>query len=1650
VIGTTLAHYRITGELGSGGMGEVWRAEDTKLGREVALKLLPAEFVDDEARLERFEREARAVAALNHPSIVTIHSVEEADGHRFLTMELVEGKTLDETIPDGGMALDALLDAAAPMAEAIAAAHAKGVVHRDLKPQNVMVDDHGRVKVLDFGLAKLQEASDGTDVAEAATEALTGIGMIVGTVPYMSPEQIESLAVDHRTDIFSLGVLLYEMATGERPFAGKSQPALMSSILKDVPASIVEMRTDLPRHLGRVIGRCLEKDRRDRYQTARDVFNELKGLRHEASSPAGTPALALSRIGDASTSPSGSNAIESAVPASESVRRDEGFWIAVLPFRSQAADPSVEALAGGLTDDIVTGLSRFSYLRVISSSSTARLAGQTVDVRSVGRELGARYVMDATVRQAGSVLRVAVQLIDAESGAHLWAETYNRPFSPETIFDLQDDIVPRIVSTCADHFGVLARAISEAVRGRPIDMLSPYEALMRGFGYHSRLSPDQHAKAREALERAVEQDPANADCQAMLAWVYAHEVAHGFNPRPGSLDRALAAARTAVDLEPSNHLVQQVLAVVFFFRGETASCRSACKRALALNPLDGSNEAIFLTCFTGDWDMGCTLIRRAMEFNPHHPGWYGSVLALDEYRRKNYKGAVDAVVRANAFDIFWTHWLLAAAYGQLGEADAARRALDDLLELKPDFVQLGRQILELWFQPELAEHFIDGLRKAGLDIGSGERLKGASPSAEAGGNAASVAPSIAVLPFTDVSADPDNDYYSDGLSEDEDPTRSGVGTPAKSGFRLERHTVGRHAELDALRTALDAARGGHGSLVCVAGEPGIGKTTLVEGFLADAATNGSCTVARGRCSERLAGSDAYLPILEAFDNLLRGGEGAAVARVMKTVAPALYAQIAPPSGDGDESARLLEEIKDATQERLKREFVAYLREASHQRPLIVFLDDLHWADVSTVDLLSYLGGTLDSLNVLVVVTYRPSDMQLSNHPFLQIKPDLQTRGLCRELMLEFLRESEVADYLALEFPGHGFPREFPALIHERTEGSPLFMADLLRYLQEKGSITEMGGRWILEHGLPEIERELPESVRGMIDRKIERLNPDDLVLLTAASVQGYIFDSAVVARVLGLSADDVEERLDNLDRVHALVELTGETELPDHTLNLRYRFVHVLYQNALYASLKATRKATLCREVGQTLERVHGERTPGVAHELAALFETGRDFARAARHYLSAARQAGKVFADREAATLAARGIQQVEKLDPSPERAQQELELQLALGHALRTTKGYGHPDTGEVYSRARELCHDIGEAPQLFPVLFGLWEFHQNQGELESAVEVGEQMLALAETVHEPGLLVAAHAVMADNLLCIGEQVTAREHAAQAVALYDPGQHQSLAAMSGYDSGVAAHCMAAIALWQAGFPNQAVKSCNIAFDLAEDLSHPCTQVFGALFASWIQNWVGGLEVAREMADRSVEIATEYDIPALVALGRVYQGWASIANGEVEAGTELARKGTEHLHASGFIWARSVYLGVVAEGCAEAGRIDDALAILEEAFEHVERTGERFHEAELYRLKGECLLRSEAASGSLEAERCFMSAIEVAERQAAKSWELRATTNLALLWQKQGRFSEARERLERVYSWFTEGFDTSDLRTAKALLEDLTAATVDKRSEAP
>jgi TolB-like protein/Flp pilus assembly protein TadD len=446
------------------------------------------------------------------------------------------------------------------------------------------------------------------------------------------------------------------------------------------------------------------------------------------------------------------------------VRAKEGFWVAVLPFKYSGSNSDLTALSEGLTEEIVTGLSRFSYLKVIARSSTSRYANESVDVRSAGKQLGARYVMEGSLRQAGTKLRLAVQLVDAVSGAHLWAENYERDFSAEAVFEIQDDLVPRIVSTVADAYGVLPYSMSDIVRNKPPDQLTPYEAVLRALGYGFRINPEEHAAARTSLERAVQQAPA----WAVLSLLYADEYGLEFGAQPDPLGRALQAARRATDTAPSNAFAQSALAKVLFFRKEFPEFRSAAEHAISLNPMDGAMLANLgaSLAYSGDWERGCALVERAMQLNPRHPPWYWFPLSYNAYRKGDYRGSVNALLKVNLPGFFATHEVLAAAYGQLGEREAARQSLDELLKLVPGFGKVARALKSKWFDAEMVEHVLAGLQKAGLEIGD---TADASPALKASETAAARPEEgfwVAVLPFKYSGSNSDLTALAEGLTDE--------------------------------------------------------------------------------------------------------------------------------------------------------------------------------------------------------------------------------------------------------------------------------------------------------------------------------------------------------------------------------------------------------------------------------------------------------------------------------------------------------------------------------------------------------------------------------------------------------------------------------------------------------------------------------------------------------------------------------------------------------------------------------------------------------------------------------------------------------------------------------------------------------------------
>jgi serine/threonine protein kinase/tetratricopeptide (TPR) repeat protein len=619
LIGQRLAHYRITSAIGKGGMGQVYRATDTKLHRDVALKVLPPEMAASRELIERFQREARAVAALNHPNVVTIHSVEEAEGIHFLTMELIDGQSLDRRIGAAGMRPSEVIDIATSVAQALSAAHAKGIVHRDLKPANVMLTNDGRVKVLDFGLAKMNrvadERIDGDAVTDGdeATDVQTREGVVMGTMPYMSPEQLQGQPLDHRTDLFSLGVMLYEMASGERPFRGVSSPDLASAILRDTPRPLVERRNDLPEALTRVIARCLEKRAANRLQSANEVLRELSGsaakverltapdalttpLPREPSGSAagestgGTAArkwmaalailvvLAISSwflLRSRAAQPAAAGAQQTAIP---NVIRS----IAVLPLDNYSGDAKQDYFVEGMTDELTASLATISQLRVISRSSTMQFTGaHRPPTPEIAKLLNVDAVVEGSVKRSGDRVRITAQLIDARADRHLWSQSFER--SSGDVFAMQADLASAIA-----HAVDVQLTPNERTRMAASPKVNPeaHDAYLKGRYFFNRPSDENLKKAIAQFEEAVRLSPDFAPAWSGVSdaylWAGYNE---GFLTASEARPKAKAAAETAVRLDPNSAEAHTSLAVFnVFYEYDWETCEREFRRAIALNP----------------------------------------------------------------------------------------------------------------------------------------------------------------------------------------------------------------------------------------------------------------------------------------------------------------------------------------------------------------------------------------------------------------------------------------------------------------------------------------------------------------------------------------------------------------------------------------------------------------------------------------------------------------------------------------------------------------------------------------------------------------------------------------------------------------------------------------------------------------------------------------------------------------------------------------------------------------------------------------------------------------------------------------------------------------------------------------------------------
>jgi class 3 adenylate cyclase/predicted ATPase len=842
--------------------------------------------------------------------------------------------------------------------------------------------------------------------------------------------------------------------------------------------------------------------------------------------------------------------------------------------------------------------------------------------------------------------------------------------------------------------------------------------------------------------------------------------------------------------------------------------------------------------------------------------------------------------------------------------------------------------------------------------------------------------------------------------------------------------VGRRGELEQLRRAWEAARAGHGQIVAVVGEAGVGKSRLVYEFKAP--LERGCRVLEA-FSVSHGKAYAYLPLID----LLKGyfgigledderrrrekitGKVLTLDRTLEDALPYLFSLLGVAEGAASLAQMDAQIRRRRTLEAVKR---VLLRETLDQ-PCAVVFEDLHWVDAETQAFLDLLAESAATARLLLLVNYRPEYTHAwgSKTYYTQLRLDPLGEKEARELMAVLLGEEESAEREALG-----------RLVLEKTEGNPFFIEELVQTLAEEGVLAGERGRYRLERSPGELH--IPATVQGVLAARIDRLPAQEKDLLQTLAVIGKEFPFGLIEMVAGGREEDLRGWLSQLQTAEFVYEQPAFPE-PEYT------FKHALTQEVAYGSLLAERRGAVHERTARAIEALYGDALDEHYGELAHHYGRTENTPKAVEYLTLAGEQAVGRSAYAEAIGQLSRGVALVQTLPETRERARQELLLQLELGRVLNVTSGYGTPEAEQAYAHARDLCEQVGEAPQLFRVLHGLFSIHHVRAERDKAGELAEEMLRLARARRDPAEVAWAHVCMGTNWFCRGGNCQAREHLEEAIGRNDAPEYRAqehLIVVISVHPGVAALGYLSLALLSLGYPDQALARSREALALARELSHPFSEANALVFAHSLHRGRGELQAALEGADALIALSREHGFPQLLGAGAFFRARILAEQGELQEGIAGMRAILEGLRAAGTVYGSPHLLASLAEAHRKAGQAQEGLALVAEAQGLVTKTGERADEAQVHRVKGELLL-ARSPSDQVQAEASFREALEVARRQSAKSFELRAATSLAHLWQRQGKRDEARDLLAPVYAWFTEGFDTTDLREARALLEELT-----------
>jgi predicted ATPase len=697
--------------------------------------------------------------------------------------------------------------------------------------------------------------------------------------------------------------------------------------------------------------------------------------------------------------------------------------------------------------------------------------------------------------------------------------------------------------------------------------------------------------------------------------------------------------------------------------------------------------------------------------------------------------------------------------------------------------------------------------------------------------------------------------------------------------------------------------------------------------------------------------------------------------------------------------------------------VAILQELAEHQPVLFILEDLHWTDPTTLELLTLVIEQIPTTSILTVLTCRP-----------HFQPAWHHRSYSTEITLNRLSPTQVEQIVTRMTDGKTFPAEVLQQILEKTDGVPLYVEEMTKAILESGQLKAVDGHYALTGSFSTFA--IPATLQDSLMARLDRL-------VTAKAVAQY---AAVIGRQFSYELLQAVSQVDEVILQHELGRLV-EAEIVYHRgvpPQATYTFKHALIQDAAYQSLLRSTRQQYHQRIAQIVEAQFPE-TAEAEPELLAYHYTAAGLTEQAVHYWQHAGQhALQHSANQEAVQHLTTGLALLARLPETPTRAQQELDLQIALGPALAATKGHAAPEVETTYARARELCQRMGDTPQVFPVLWGLWLFYDSRGELQTSHELGERLLTMAQFVQDPALLLQAHHTLGVTSFNLGEFAPAQAHFEHGIALYHPQQHRSHAVLyGGHDPGVCCLSQGACVLWFLGYPDRALQRMHEALTLGQELAHPHSLAIALHFAAELHQLRREGQAAQERAEMEIALSGKQSSAQWLARGTILRGWALAWQGQGAEGLAQMCQGLSAFRATGAEGRRTCFLALLAEGYRGTGEVKEGLRVLAEALAAAHNRGEHYCEAELHRLTGELLLL-QSADQHAEAEACFHQALAIARRQQAKSWELRAAMSLSRLWQQHGKQAEARALLAPIYGWFTEGFETADLQEAKALLDAL------------